>query len=132
MEQITLIPYNEIYYKLECSKSQMVALRNFFSLRAPGFIFNPLYKNGLWNGFICLFKGDLFPKGLVEDLRVYCQKNNVQLNEPRITELKSISDSRIDEIFEETQLSDVNKKSGEVFPIKLMLLRRLLLKSINL
>lgn len=118
-EQITLLPYNEIYYKIECSKGRMVSLRNFFSLRAPGFIFNPLYKNGLWNGFICLFKGDLFPKGLIEDLRVYCQRTNIQLNEPKIEGLKSISEARIEEIFEETKLSDVNKKTGEILPIKL-------------
>ena len=118
-EEITLIPYNELYYKIECSKGIMVSLRDYFSLRAPGFIFNPLYKNGLWNGFICLFKGNLFPKGLLTDLKTFCERNNIILNQPSYEGLKTISENRLDEILSETSLSDMNKKTGEVIPITL-------------
>lgn len=119
MSEITLINYNELYYQLSTTLDISGALRDNFSYRAPGFIFNPLYKNGLWNGFVCLYKGKLFPKGLLPDLKKFCEVNNIKLNIPTSLYLKSISESRIDEIIEETNLSDVNKKTGEVIPIKL-------------
>lgn len=119
MAEITLTNYNEIYYKMKSSPDVKTALRVNFSYRAPGFVFNPLYKNGLWNGYVCLFKGDLFPKGLLKDLQKFCEVNNITLNIPQDLSLKSISEERIDEIISETKLSDVNKKTGEVFPITL-------------
>lgn len=120
MKEITLLPYNEIYYKIEVPIEWMKPLRDYFSLRVPGFIFNPLYKNGLWNGFVCLFKGNLFPKGLLPDLIKYAEMTGVlTVKVPVNTELKSISEARFNEIIEETKLSDINKKTGEVFPITL-------------
>lgn len=119
MREVTLYSYNEIYYKIETSKEVMVAIRDLFKYRAPGFIFNPLYKNGLWDGFVCLIKGNLFPKGLLKDLKVFCEANSITLNLPNVLEFKSLSEERFNEIIEETKLSDVNKKTGEVFPITL-------------
>lgn len=120
METITLLPYNEIYYKLEAPLQWMKPLRDYFSFRAPGFIFNPLYKNGLWNGYICLFKGNLFPKGLVADLIKYAETTGVlTVKFPAESQLKPISEERFNEIVKETELSDINKKTHEVIPIKL-------------
>ena len=119
MREITLVPYNEIYYKMAVSSDVSAALKDNFSYKAPGFFFNPLYKNGLWNGLVCLYKNNLFPKGLLPDLKTFCRVNNIDLHLPRDNELKSISEDRFNEIVENTPLTDVNKKTGEVFSIKL-------------
>lgn len=118
-EVVTLLPYNEIFYKIECSVYMLKKIKDYFSLRAPGFIFNPLYKNGLWNGYVCLFKGELFPRGLLPDLEKIAPEYNLRINTVNLPPLKSLSEERITEILQETPLSDVNKKTGEVVPIKL-------------
>ena len=88
-------------------------------MRAPGFIFNPLYKNGLWNGFVCLIKTDLLPAGLLNDLEKYATDNNLKLFINKNTNELEISDSYLEEIISSTKLSDINKKTKEVFPITL-------------
>lgn len=116
---ITLISYNEIYYKISADKRMMVALREAFSFRAPGFIFNPLYKNGLWDGFICLFKGDLFPIGLVADLKKLSDANGWTLFIPDDYHIKSLSDERLTEFLQETKLSDLDKMTKDIREIHL-------------
>ena len=115
---ITLLPYNELFYKIEAGRGIMGPLRDYFSIRAPGFIFNPLYKNGLWNGFIQLFKNNLFPVGLVKDLENYAKTNNLTLFKPVLKQI-SLSDEYIDEFLETTVLADLNKKTGDVLRIYL-------------
>lgn len=116
---ITLIPYNEIYYKIQADRGLMVALRDAFSLRAPGFIFNPLYKNGLWNGYVPLFKGDLFPIGLVEDLKKLGEANNWNVFLPRDYHITPISTERLNEVLQETRLSDIDKNTKAIREIHL-------------
>ena len=116
---ITLIPYNEIYYKIQADRGLMVALRDAFSLRAPGFIFNPLYKNGLWNGYVPLFKGDLFPIGLVEDLKKLGEANNWNIFLPRDYHITPISIERLNEVLQETLLSDIDKNTKAIREIHL-------------
>lgn len=116
---IILTPYNQLYYKINADSRLLNKIKNYFSMRAPGFIFNPLYKNGLWNGFVCLIKTDLLPAGLLNDLEKYATDNNLKLFiNKNINELE-ISDSYLEEIISSTKLSDINKKTKEVFPITL-------------
>lgn len=114
MTEITLIPYNKLYYKLVCSKEILVALRGYLSIKAPGFFFNPLYKNGLWDGYVCLFKGDLFPRGLLPDLQRYCKDTQTTLTIAPEQQIPTISDERFNEIVEEIRISDIDKKTGEL------------------
>ena len=119
MNEITLSPYNELYYKLVCSSQTLAQLKKYFSFKAPGFFFNPLYKNGLWNGYICLIKGDLFPIGLFQDLCLFAKNNNVKVYQVKDEASSDISEEHLDEVLQKTPLSDINKKTGDVFQIKL-------------
>ena len=116
---IILTPYNQLYYKINADSRLLNKIKNYFSMRAPGFIFNPLYKNGLWNGFVCLIKTDLLPAGLLNDLEKYATDNNLKLFINKNTNELEISDSYLEEIISSTKLSDINKKTKEVFPITL-------------
>ena len=116
---IILTPYNQLYYKIHADSRLLNKIKNYFSMRAPGFIFNPLYKNGLWNGFVCLIKTDLLPAGLLNDLEKYATDNNLKLFINKNTNELEISDSYLEEIIFSTKLSDINKKTKEVFPITL-------------
>ena len=119
MNEITLSPYNELYYKLICSSQLLSRVKTYLSFKAPGFFFNPLYKNGLWDGRICLMKGDLLPIGLFPDLCLFAKNNNVKIYKVKEEEITYISDEKLNEVLQKTLLSDINKKTGEVFQIKL-------------
>lgn len=116
---ISLLPCNEIYYKIEAGPHIINKIRSYFSLRVPGFIFNPLYKNGLWNGFVCLFKGNYFPKGLRKDLEKFASDNHYSIYVHDQHRSCGISLEYLDELIKTTKLSSVDKKSGNVFEIQL-------------
>lgn len=110
---------NELYYRIIASSRVMSRIRNYFSLRAPGFIFNPLYKNGLWNGFISLVKNNLFPRGLLTDLQEFAKDSGYRICIPNNKKQYKISEGRLQEIIDSIQLTDLDKKKNIAFDIKL-------------
>lgn len=116
---IILVKYNQLYYKIQTDGRTLNKIKTYFSMRAPGFIFNPLYKNGLWNGFISLIKNDYLPSGLLEDLRKYAADNNLSLFISGEETSTNLSPEYLDEVINNITLSDMNKKTKEVIPIKL-------------
>ena len=116
---IILVKYNQLYYKIETESRTLNKIKNYFSMRAPGFIFNPLYKNGLWNGFISLIKNNYLPSGLLEDFKKYTEDNNLSLFISGDEQESSISKEYLEELLNGIKLSDLNKKTKEIIPITL-------------
>jgi len=46
---------NEVYMKVECDASTQYEIQDYFSFYAPGYKFNPKFKNKIWDGKIRLY-----------------------------------------------------------------------------
>lgn len=81
MEQITLSKINEVYLKVNTSRSMLMNLYDFFSEYAENYIFHPKWKSGFWDGKIRAFdkSNGFLPIGLLPKLSKYCKNNNIEL-----------------------------------------------------
>lgn len=115
MDTITVRKLNEVYVKLETTKSIEMDLNGYFAEFADNYIFHPKYRCGRWDGKIRAFNPSdkLLPFGLLPKLSTYCKANNIKLN----------LQLNVDELFnniEEEELYDLydtifSKESG-IYP----------------
>lgn len=106
--------FNEIYYKLDTDYKILKDLEYYFSIRAPGFFFNPKYKSGIWDGFIHLFKDSLLLKGLYKDLEKYCLKNNIEIvntTNDYNSNFELVDEQSLNEFISALNLSSLNKET---------------------
>lgn len=70
MEHLTITNINSAYVHIDCSPGVSMELFEKFSFRADKFMFHPLYKQKLWDGFIHLYqiKTRTIYRGLVADV----------------------------------------------------------------
>jgi len=56
MTDIIIRKIDDVFLRVECKESSVAyELTDFFTFKAPGFMFNPLYKKGKWDGNIKLY-----------------------------------------------------------------------------
>lgn len=115
MEQITLSKINEVYLKVNASRSMLMNLYDFFSEYAENYIFHPKYKQHFWDGKIRAFdkSNGFLPIGLLPKLSKYCKNNNIEL----------IFDFDLDEFFTDIDddvlydlYDEVIPKDSELYP----------------
>ena len=72
---------NEVYNRVHCEPWLAKELDSFFTFKAPGYQFMPLYKSGIWDGNVRLFKlrGHLLYVGLNQYLEQFCNERNYDL-----------------------------------------------------
>lgn len=69
--------YDYSNVQIECDDSIFFELRDYFSFDAPGYQFNPKYRNGGWDGKIRLLGYDkLLPFGLSSFIEKFAQAND--------------------------------------------------------
>ena len=75
MEKIYLSKINEVFIKINCSVSQSLELKEYFSCYAPNYKFNPRYRNRIWDGKISFFdyKEKTIPIGLLPKFDMFCK-----------------------------------------------------------
>lgn len=78
MSLIIIKKINEIFIQISSDTNTILDLQNYFTFEVPGSKFTPLYKRGLWDGKIKLFKvaNNLLYLGLLNMLLEYCRSNN--------------------------------------------------------
>lgn len=66
---------------LSCERSIEAELQDHFSFYSPGYVFQPKYKYGLWDGKIRLYnlKTQLLPAGLFHELIAFAKNNSYQI-----------------------------------------------------
>lgn len=115
MNRITVRKLNEVYLKLQTTKSIEMDLYDFFSEFAENYMFHPKWKQHFWDGKIRHYdrQNSLLPIGLLPKLSKYCHQNDIDL----------ILDFPTDEMFssiEEDELYDfydeVIPKDSELYP----------------
>lgn len=81
MSVIRVSKIDDTYMRVSCSEELMLKLYDFFSFFAPKYVFDPRYKEGLWDGQIHLLKpdGKLYI-GLIHKLQEYAEDNGLTLN----------------------------------------------------
>ena len=72
---------NEVYNRVHCEPWLAKELDSFFTFKAPGYQFMPLYKSGIWDGNVRLFKlrGHLLYVGLNQYLEQFCNERSYDL-----------------------------------------------------
>ena len=75
--KIKIVPYNELYARVDAEVAILRELTTVFQFRPQGFKFMPTYKAGIWDGFIRLFNYSekLIPIGLLPPLFDYANTN---------------------------------------------------------
>lgn len=77
MLDISLSKENNLKLKLNGEYSVLKELKDYFTKYAPGYIYHPKYKAGVWNGKVCVMdvhKREL-PYGLLYDILKFKKKN---------------------------------------------------------
>ena len=64
MSDIILKPFNDVYMYVDCSRSIMSEMSNFFTFNVPGAKWTPKFKAKLWDGKIRLLN--------INNGRLYC------------------------------------------------------------
>jgi len=110
---IKIKPYNEIFYYIDSDYETLNKLTFYFKVRSPSFFFDPRYKNGIWDGFIQLFKQDnLLYRGLLNDLNKFCINNNIELiNEDSFNSI-DVDDESLNSFINELDLSTLNRQTN--------------------
>lgn len=95
---------NEVFFKLHCSLEIGYALKSRFECFAPGHIFHPKFKAGVWNGRISFFnmKDQTLPIGLYKEFQEFCAENEYEIKWAfDIDTIKNhIKKTEFDELFE--------------------------------
>lgn len=67
---------NEVYLTFNCEESQQRELYSYFRRRVPKYIFHPLYRKGLWDGYMSFYdiKNNVLPIGLTGKLQEFCKR----------------------------------------------------------
>lgn len=87
MSTIRIEKYNEVFVRIFSEKSIEQELSDFFSFRVPGYQYQPLYKNKLWDGYKRLYsiQTKTLYLGLIDYVFEFAKRNNyecVLVNEP--------------------------------------------------
>lgn len=71
---VRVIPYDEVYVKIETERAIEEELKDHFSFMAPNYKFHPKYKARIWNGRINLLdsRTKKLYKGLLDKLEEFC------------------------------------------------------------
>lgn len=111
---IKFIKLNEFFYKIDTTYEINVKLNKLFSIRSPGFMFNPLYRRGMWNGYKELYNKDYCFHGLIPFIIKFAEKNGIQTigyNQPIIK-------SNIDDFLNNLKISNRDKKNDTINQIE--------------
>lgn len=77
---IEIEKFNESFLRVFGDRDVLQEIKDFFTFKAPGYKYHPKYKARLWDGNISLFnmQTNKLPHGLLELLKVYCQRSQVE------------------------------------------------------
>lgn len=97
---IKLFKINESDIFIECSFDEAREISNQFTFYAPGYMFNPKYKMGIWDGKIRLFSAQdcILPQGLLHLLIKYFRSVKIPFsveNKQLLLPGKKISDEKV-------------------------------------
>lgn len=104
--------YDYSNVKIECDDSIFFELRDYFSFDAPGYRFNPKYRNGVWDGKIRLLGYDkLLPFGLVSFVEKFAEANEYKCHiDELITEKDPITKEEFDNWIDGLDIYSGNEK----------------------
>lgn len=81
---------------LKCTQQEYDILKAEFTKRPDGYLFNPLYKQHKWDGFIRFYNGALFPGTAYKHIQGICQKYGFQYDVEGIEKLFDLEINRED------------------------------------
>lgn len=72
---------NDVYLQVHCEKSVRYELADYFSFYAPGYKFNPKYKNKIWDGKIrlCRIDNGMMYYGLHKELTKFAAERDYEI-----------------------------------------------------
>jgi hypothetical protein len=108
MDKIIVRKVNEVFLKLQTTKSIEMDLYNYFAEFAENYIFHPKVKMGFWDGRIRAYDrpNSLLPTGLLPKLSKYCKLNQIEIE----------YDFDVSEMFGEITDDDLYDFYDEIFP----------------
>ena len=85
METLSIIPYNEVFIRINCEAGTAYEMSEYFTFTVPGAKFMPAVRNKVWDGKIRLFNvaTKLLYKGLIPYVEQFAKERdyNVYLHE---------------------------------------------------
>ena len=81
-EVITVFKKNSVWMKIICDEGIKLELLEHFKFRVKNYMFTPLYKQGIWDGYKKLFnpmKSDLH-HGLFSELKRFCEERDYRIS----------------------------------------------------
>ena len=84
MEDIKVVPFNEVHFKIITTPSIESEIRDYFTFDVPNAKHMPKFKKGLWDGKMRLYsiKNRTLYKGLYEDLKKFADEYGYTINDP--------------------------------------------------
>lgn len=79
--QVEIVKINESHIKVFSSFEIEQEIRQYFTYKAPGYLFHKAYKARLWNGDVSLYniKTKLLPIGLYQKLVEFCNDQSIEI-----------------------------------------------------
>jgi superfamily II DNA or RNA helicase len=73
---VIIVKKNEVYAKVVCEKHIAMELSQYFTFYVPGYQFNPMFKNKIWDGKIRLFnlQTSQIYIGLLPYIQIFCEE----------------------------------------------------------
>lgn len=83
-DKVTIIPHNEVYFKIKCESGILQELSEYFTFYIPNYKYTPQYKKGLWDGKIRLLnkRQGLLYVGLEKHVQEFCDERGYELISP--------------------------------------------------
>lgn len=92
MSEIKISAIDGVYSKIAAEPHIMQEVRQLFTHKADNYKFSPQYRARVWDGNICLVKGNKIYNGLVPEVQQYAEQNNYTVDiDPSITAAHSVS-----------------------------------------
>lgn len=81
MEKIIVVPFNEVYVRLQCDPGIAQEISQYFTIDIPSAKFSPKFRNGIWDGKIRLFSTltCLIYKGLISRVYEFASKYDYEV-----------------------------------------------------
>lgn len=105
---VRILPYNEVYVKIEAEKAILQELREKFSFFADNYKFHPKFKNRIWDGKINLidFRSNTIYKGLCERIEAFCNERGYAYADEVTPADEALSLSELNSFLDELKLPD--------------------------
>lgn len=114
---IEIEKFNESFLRVFGDRDILQEVKDFFTFKADGYKFHPKYKAKLWDGNISLFNmgTNKLPLGLLELLKLYCEKAGVDYSLKASDVYKPFSEEPLDfEVFKKFVSELKIAKDGQI------------------